>query len=333
MPHQAGRFGRLHAPRRRSAPGRGDPASRRASATTPALAAPLAPALAAALLAALVAGCGSTASTAPAAVAAARPPSLLDGASLRLPLDPYLLSPRESVSVAQAYRVLLAQCTRRFGVPDPRPRAATADVPATLNERRYGITDAALAATAGYRVSKPRPGDATPASAGAATAPDPRTLDILTGRHPGAVDGRPVPAGGCVGEAKRRLHATAPAGTDPDLAQRLSQSSYFASGRDERVRAVLRAWSACMRTHALYYSSPLDAAADPRFRTGPVSATETAVAATDIACKKQTNLVGVWFSVESELQRPDLATHRRALERIRQTNQIQLTVARGLGLG
>ncbi|KJE23815.1 hypothetical protein FF36_01748 [Frankia torreyi] len=325
MPHQAGRFGRHHAPRRRAAPEWPDLASRWAPAA--------ALALSVALVSAFVAGCGGTRSSAPAAVAAVRPPVLLDGAALHLPLDRYLLSPRESASVARAYRALLAQCTRRFGLPDPRPRPVASDLPATLNERRYGITDAALAATAGYRVSKPRPAGEPPTPAESATTPDPGTLDILTGRHPGAVDGRPIPAGGCAGEAKRRLNAGAPAGTDPDLAQRLSQTSYFASGRDGRVQEVLRAWSACMGRHGLHYSSPLDAAADPRFRTGPVSATETAVAATDITCKKQTNLVGVWFDVESELQRPDLAANRKALEGIRQTNQIQLTVARGLGLG
>ncbi|EIV96582.1 hypothetical protein [Frankia sp. QA3] len=323
MPHQAGRLGRQHAPHRRATVEWLDLAARWAPAATLATLA---------MAATLVAGCGSTRSPAPAA-STARPPVLLDGASLHLPLDRYLLGPRESATVAQAYRTLLAQCTRRFGLPDPRPRPVTSDQPATLNERRYGITDAALAATAGYRVSKPRPTSIPPTPAGSATTPDPRTLDILTGRHAGTVDGRPIPDGGCSGEAKRRLNAGAPAGTDPDLAQRLSQTSYFAAGRDGRVQEVLRAWSACMRTHGLRYSSPLTAAADPRFRTGPVSATETAVAATDIACKRQTNLVGVWFSVESELQRPGLAANRNALERIRQTNQIQLKVARSLGLG
>ncbi|WP_261570585.1 hypothetical protein [Frankia gtarii] len=320
MSHDAGRLGRQHPPRPRTARWRLAPAARWAPAV--------------ALAAAFVSGCGSPRSVAPAAVSAASPPVVLDGAALRLPLDRYLLGPRESASVAQAYRALLDQCTRRFGLPDPRLRAVDAALPATLNERRYGITDAALAATAGYRVSKPRPVSSSPMPAESTTPPDPRTLDILTGRHSGAVDGRPIPDGGCSGEAKRRLNAGAPGGPDldPDLAQRLSQTSYFASGRDRRVQDVQRAWSACMRTHGLRYSSPLAAAADPRFRTGPVSATETAVAATDIACKKKTNLVGVWFSVESELQRPGLAANRKTLEKIRQTSQIQLKVARGLGI-
>ncbi|WP_261556695.1 hypothetical protein [Frankia tisae] len=313
MPHDADRLGRQHPPRPRAA---------RWAATA-----------ALALAAALVAGCGNPRPAAPAAVSAGSPPVVLDGAALHLPLDRYLLGPHESAAVAQAYRALLDQCTRRFGLPDPQLRTADANLPATLNERRYGITDAALAATAGYRVAKPRPVSNSPTPAGSTAPPDPRTLDILTGRHPGAVDGRPIPDGGCSGEAKRRLNAGAPGGTDLDLAQRLSQTSYFASGRDRRVQDVQRAWSACMRTHGLRYASPLAAAADPRFRTGPVSTTETAVAATDIACKKKTNLVGVWFSVESELQRPGLAANRKTLEKIRQTNQIQLKVARGLGIG
>lgn len=330
MPPSAGRH-RCPAPRRWL----GGPGSRRAARRV--LASVLIPA-------ALSTGCGGPAPRPDAAVSAPSPPVLLDGAGLRLPLDRYLLGPRESEAVAQAYRILLAECMHRFGLPSPQ-RSVAADGPATLNERRYGITNLAQARRTGFRVSEPGPGSgpgsesepgsgAGPSRPGGSAGPvDPRTLEVLTGSGGGTVDGRPVPEGGCSDEAQRRLTAGAPVVEDSYLAQRLAQDSYFDSGRDPRVRAAMKAWSACMRAHHFDYSTPLAAAGDPRFRSGPVSAAEITVAATDIACKRQTNLVGIWFTAESRIQRPGVAANREQLENIRRVNETQLKVARRLGLG
>jgi len=282
-----------------------------------------------AIAATLTGGCGSGPTTHAAAAPPMSPPVLLDASSLRLPLDPYLLTPRQSEWVAQAYRRLVIDCLRRFGLTAPEKPVFTGG-PATSNERRYGITDPALAASAGYRVAPP-PAAPPPAAAPTGSA-DPRLLDVLTGKH-SSVDDHPVPNGGCSGEARRRMTVGAPAVSDPYLAQRLSQESYALSGRDRRVQAVTHAWSDCMRGHGYDYATPLAAAADPRFRDGPVSRTEITVATTDIACKKQTNLVGVWFAVEAAIQKPGVAANRTALENIGRTNEIQLSVAHGLGLG
>ncbi|ABW11799.1 conserved hypothetical protein [Parafrankia sp. EAN1pec] len=291
--------------------------------------------------AAFGAGCGAAAPQPAATVSATSPPALLEGAALHLPLDRYLLGPRESEAVARSYRILLAECMHRFGLPSPQ-RSGAVDGPATLNERRYGITDLEQARATGFRVSEPGPdsgadpesGPSKPGGpAGSAGPVDPRTLEVLTGTGGGTVAGQAVPDGGCSGEAQRRLTAGAPPVEDMYLAQRLAQDSYVDSGRDPRVRAALRAWSGCMHGHHFDYPTPLAAAGDPRFRSGPVSAAEITVATTDIACKRQTNLVGVWFTVESEIQRPEVAANREPLERIRRTNEIQLKVARSLGLG
>ncbi|MCM3921331.1 hypothetical protein ND748_06540, partial [Frankia sp. AiPs1] len=279
----------------------------------------------------LGAGCAGAAAWPGAAAAPASPPALINGAALHLPLDRFLQTPPQAEAIARAYRLLLAQCMDRFGIADP-PREVSPDEPATLNERRYGITDPVLASKAGYRVSTRAITDPPARPAPPTGSSDPRTLDVLTGQHGQVLQGRTIPAEGCSGEAKRRLTAGAPAGTDISLAERLSQDSYFRSARDRRVQAVFEAWSACMRTRDMRYPTPLGAAADPRFRRGPVSTTEIAVAASDIDCKKKTNLVGVWFTVESELQRPVLVRKRDALDRVRRTNEAELKVARSLGL-
>jgi hypothetical protein len=277
--------------------------------------------------AALGAGCGRAPAHPAAGLAAASPPVLVDASRLRLPLDRYLLSPHESDLVARAYRVLLTQCEQRFGIAGP-PEPPEPAGPGTSNERRYGITNRALAASAGFRMSTP-----AAVSTPKPTEPaDPRTLDVLTGTGRQVVDGRPVPPGGCSGEAKRRLNAGAPAGVDRYLAQRLSRDSYFDSERDRRVQAVLRAWSDCMRGHGFDYPTPLAAAADPRFRNGPVSPAEITVATTDVDCKRRTNVVGVWSTVEADQQRPDITAHQDALEQLRLANEAQLRVTHGLDL-
>ncbi|WP_133150537.1 hypothetical protein [Frankia canadensis] len=276
-----------------------------------------------ALPAALTAGCGGG----PAAPAGARPTAVVDASRLRLPLDRYLLSPDESALVARGYRVLLAECMDRFGLSGP-PEPPRSEGPHTWGERRYGITDLALAAQAGYRVSTHPPVPVARPSAN----DDPRTLTALTGRGAPTVNGRPVPPGGCSDETDRRLRADAPTGADEYLAQRLDQDSYFRSERDPRVQKAAQAWSACMRGHGLRYPTPLSAPADPRFRNWPVSRLEITTATTDIACKRQTNLVGIWSGVEADLQRAGIAAHRDALEKVRLTNEAQLRVVSDLHL-
>jgi hypothetical protein len=285
-----------------------------------------------ALLAALTGGCSAPhpatrpgpAGTPP---AVAPVPVVTDGAAVRLPLDAYLLTPAEEQQVSRAHRVLLARCVRPFGLTLPAPEPAPAG-PATPNERRYGITDAARAAAAGYRLSAREPARRPGRSAAGA---DPALLAVLTGGGPPAVHGRPVPAGGCVEQARVRLRAGAAAVPDDLLAQRLSLASFGQSRQDAQVRAVAGQWSGCMRARGYTYPGPLDPPADRRFH-GPVTAAEIATATADIACKRQTNLVGVWSAVESRYQHLHVAAHQAPLERIRRANQAELAVARGLGI-
>ncbi|SNQ45604.1 conserved hypothetical protein [Frankia canadensis] len=275
----------------------------------------------------LVAGCGSQPSR-PAAATPPSPAAVVDASRLRLPLDRYLLSPDQSELVARAHRTVLAECMHRFGVAGP-PRPPRPDGPRTWEERRYGITDLDLASRTGYRTSTRPPAPVTRPSG----LDDPQTLAVLTGRGDRVIGGRPVPPGGCAGETRRRLTAGAPTSVEEtDLPQWLGRDTYLTSRRDRRVQAAQRAWSTCMREHGYHYATALDAPADPRFKGLPVSALEITTARTDIACKRRTDLVGVWFAVEADLQRASIATHRDALERIRLTNEAQLRAADGLHL-
>jgi hypothetical protein len=255
-----------------------------------------------------------------------RVPVLLRSVDLRLPLDDYYLSVAESQRLARAHRALLSQCVRAFGFDYTAPEPAQLG-PTTWTERRYGLTDPAVAASDGYWAS----GRAAAARAGrppnTATAAE---NDLVTGNGPRVVQGRPVPPGGCAAEAGRRLTASDPAGADQSLAQRLGSDTFFGSQQDPRVRTVFQQWSACMKAVGYAYAAPLDPPKDARFQQA-ISPLEIAVATADVACKRRTNLVGVWFTVEASRQWALIGANRPALQLGRAAFQAELAIAAGVG--
>ncbi|MBB5781111.1 hypothetical protein [Nonomuraea jabiensis] len=253
-----------------------------------------------------------------ASCAQARPSDTIapDGAALRLPLDDYQHSPTQILTVTNAYRVLLIRCARRHGralpiTSSPRPLVG----PRTWMERRYGLTDAADAASYGYGLGPRDPARHPPETPDL----DPATIAVITGT------GDQAPPGGCQEQARKAL-AMAPADADPSLPQHLSMLSFQRSRADRRVQAAVKEWSACMRAAGHSYATPFDPIADPAFRDG-TSERELATTRTDLACKKRTNLVGVWLSVESAYQRTMIDRNAAALQRARRANQTTLRLA------
>jgi hypothetical protein len=239
-------------------------------------------------------------------------PAAVDGATLRLPLDAYLGEVDDWLRFADAHRVLVGECLRRFGrdlPPDPHDGGTSVEFG---NSRRYGITDPALAAEHGYAPG-PEPAREAPRRA---TAPDAVALDLLVGRGARSVDGQAVPRGGCQGEAERRLAGTTAPPVDPQLPQRLAVESWQRSAQDSRVRAAVVAWSGCMRERGLDYDDPLGPPADPRFRGGP-SPEEISTAAADLECKSRSGLVPIWSTVETALQELAIEQHAGELARLR----------------
>ncbi|WP_020137135.1 hypothetical protein [Streptomyces sp. 351MFTsu5.1] len=263
-------------------------------------------------------------------------PVILGVKSLVLPIEPYLVTDRQMSAILRARQELVAPCMRRFGFAwpdrDPGTGTGTGDSggmpPGMKNaanmDRRYGITDPALAARLGYHFAPDARQRTTEESS--AARPDADALAVLTGRAadgtpaPGRHHGLAVPEGGCQGQATARLTGGLPLGNDP-LASEINIVSYQKSRADPRVRAVFRAWSACMRKRGYSYAAPTDAPGkDPRF-TGPTpTRQETALAEADVACKRQTNVIGVWFTVDTAYQRrmmaskgPELAHAKEAI--------------------
>ncbi|WP_172383087.1 hypothetical protein [Streptomyces sp. MNP-20] len=254
-------------------------------------------------------------------------PTALEAASLKLPLDTYQLSSNELDRLAAAQSTLVARCMHRFGfafrMPDPPPQPEPPDG----NERRYGTTDRATAAKYGYQ-PKPPPHGKAPASKPAPTSEDPAETSVLMGKGQRSWKGKPIPEKGCAGEAARGLSSGAPPLSDSETqtAQNLSAESFARSQQDSRVRAVFSQWAQCMKKRGHDYATPLDPPGDPRF-TKQVTAQQIETAKADITCKKKTNLIGVWFAVESRYQKDLVAANRSTLEKLRRNNRAQLAEA------
>lgn len=166
--------------------------------------------------------------------------------------------------------------------------------------RRYGLADAAEAARYGYSVPL-----YTAASSGPALTA--RESVVLVGPQAparGVYDGKEIPSGGCVSQAGRQL------GYSPNipLVDQLDQQSLTNSQRLPQVRAVISAWSACMKRSGYQAGSPLTASLlSQQYDAAPGSALDRKIAVTDVACKQSTNLVRVWFEAESGLQKQYIA--------------------------
>lgn len=217
-----------------------------------------------------------------------------------LPLDAYMQSGDEIELDGYASNRLIQRCMRRFGldwavrVPGPR-----SDTP--RNDRRYGIVDATQAARYGY--SAPDVEEAKPAT-GPPISDD--QVAVLTGRGQNSFNGVAVPDGGCAGEARHALEAGAPPlGTagSPNLVEQLNHDAGAKADSDRRVRAVFDQWSSCMKESGYNYAGPWDANDDPHWSDAQVTRQEIATAVADVACRTRTNLVGMWYAVETAYQK------------------------------
>lgn len=248
---------------------------------------------------------------------------------LVLPVDAYRLTAAQSDEIDQATRLLMTRCMKRFGFDYTPPRTANV-LPSELagNARRYGLADADLARDQGYQVGT-GPGEIS-------TTPEKLNSDeilALTGHldslsRPTKTDDQ-IPLGGCAGEAGRAISGDTEseflAITSQDPVTKIDINSFDQSSGDPKVKNVIAAWSACMKSQGFDYAGPLDPARDPLVTNETTaSPKELALATADVDCKQKTQLVQVWLSVETGIEKKLIQSSLTELAAVRSANAAQL---------
>ncbi|GIM90950.1 hypothetical protein [Paractinoplanes toevensis] len=265
-------------------------------------------------LAAVIAGTGAcTAGRAPAP--SAEPelgpiPVVRSGADIRLPLDAYVLTMEQARMYSAAVNILGRDCMKRFGLTWP----ASAPAPSTetpLNARRYSVIEPTEVKTFGYHNPAALSGAAESTEKVTAEA-----MNVWSGGGEQTFDGRPVPPGGCSGEAARQLNKGVP-DIDPGIAPKLQFESFNQIKTDSRVKRVFTEWSTCMRAKGFGYPDPYTAANDQRWRTAKPGRTEIDTAGVDVACKAQTNTAGIMLAVETAYQKRTIEARAAEMAKIK----------------
>ena len=246
-------------------------------------------------------------------------PDTADG--LRLPVHAYLMTDSQMSELDAAQSVLITKCMKGFGFDYVRPAAISysgTDLDPTNMARRYGISDAAVAARYGYHLppSTPEPTTGTNDVTSLSDAEyevlwghSKVSNEDLVGRTAG---GTAIPEHGCVGESEQEIAAGVTADTQAQLPGQINTDSFSQSQQSPQVEAAIAAWSRCMAASGYQVATPLGAMA--RF-TGPLPASgaELDEAKTDLACKGTTHLIQTWVSVETRIQNRLISQNQSAL--------------------
>ncbi|UOX93117.1 hypothetical protein MUY14_21765 [Amycolatopsis sp. FBCC-B4732] len=262
---------------------------------------------------------GDAAEPGPPPIGPVRP--VVSGADVVLPFDAYRHPAAEVNVIERATAALAGKCLARFGYDWTPPSIAAVDTSRPAAGGRYGIVDAAEVARLGYHAAQP------PDRVAQAQPP----LDVLvvyTGKGTSEVRGRPVPEGGCVGEARRRLEEGVPAALPGEAFAELDRELYLTAQADPRVQAAMAGWRACMAEAGERYADVWAANDDVRW-SGPAPApAEIAVAKADLACRTRTALPGTWLAVETAYQQRAIADRRGEFDALAQALRARLANAR-----
>ncbi|MFE5211266.1 hypothetical protein [Streptomyces sp. NPDC056600] len=257
-----------------------------------------------------------------------------------MPIDRYRLDNGELAELRAAEQLLVNECLADLGADYRSPHT---DVTEPSPEAPYGVTVEAWARDHGYRLP---PGlAASPGPDAEQQQPDDTALTLITGGTAYEEDGspmpyadvpktteykgRPVPEGGCLGEARRTLAERDDNRDLTPVTRDIYAEAYRDSQKDPKVVAVFAAWSACMKEKGFSYRSPLEPPNDKSFpRDPPADDAEKRTAVADVACKERTGLVAVWHKAESAAERALMARHTSELEAAGKDRETRLANAR-----
>ncbi|MFJ5737812.1 hypothetical protein [Streptomyces microflavus] len=259
---------------------------------------------------------------------------MLSAQDRELPLDKYLLNPKQSKTVQDAYAKLLSACMHGYGFEYEIPQSDDTsggmgeDAPRTRVDGRYGYQSMAHARTWGYHPVGGVPEENSTASDEVTHANPEWSLAARGTRDPGkefgpggrTANGQIVPDHGCVGKALQQLTGSQEGDLgDSELATSLKFSTLTDSREDNATREVFRQWSACMYKEGYSYLDPIAALADPQWQAGrQATKPEIRVAVADQRCRERENVVGVWFGVDRKYQQQAVESRAKGLAAAKQ---------------
>ncbi|MFE7510845.1 hypothetical protein [Streptomyces sp. NPDC057540] len=242
---------------------------------------------------------------------------------LELPLESYLPSYADQVTVDTALRTLQTRCMSEYGLTVDLPRPGANPPPysnAVSIERRYGLSDRAQAQKYGYGLPKELTRSLEPVEKGLSGI----EVEVLTGHKKpesappgggkgatGRFGGVPEPAraehngkklheGGCAGWSKQRLKVNE---EDAGFVTGLASASLSESRPLKPVEKALKSWSACMKGKGRKAADPYRAMEQGYADGDGTTKNAIELALDDIDCKERTRLIEVWFKEESTVQK------------------------------
>ena len=232
--------------------------------------------------------------------------------TIAMPLEAYqAISTQQQETLADAGTLLVQRCMAARGFEDTSSPSAPLSSVATLEQVETagaGLTSLTQARTFGF-VHPQGPGSApsgpqiigfiSAAGFGQSLKAGQAYAEALFGFGPGTGTG---PGGhlGCLQQASKQVYGALYGEPVQDPVPQIAAQAASFTQSDPRVRAVIRAWSACMARHFYHYSSPSQVEGQ-HWRTPPNKA-EIATAVADVTCKTQTNLLNTWLAVEAAYQ-------------------------------
>ncbi|MEW1675385.1 hypothetical protein AB0O47_19365 [Streptomyces noursei] len=256
---------------------------------------------------------------------------------LSLPLQQYMQTYQDTVTLDNAQRQLQTACMADYGFHITFPPAGQTPPPSADDanmSRRYGITDQATAAKYAYGL----PEDSQNQEGTKMPDLTKEQIEVLTGRTsirtkptdpepepaPSEYNGKPIHKDGCAGWADDQLGLR---GLDFSLVSQLDGDSLGQSQQVPAVQSAISAWSKCMADKGYTAATPYDADKVTPHTDGTTTQNEIDVALTDIGCKKSTNLVESWFDEETKLQNQQIKDHQGELDTMRTRNTNALAAA------
>lgn len=261
-------------------------------------------------------------------------PTIRSAADISLPIDEYWVPAADQNLVLHAEHEAMVTCMARFGL-DWEARVIEVEAEGFPYDRLFGITDLDEVERYGYHA----PGGGGPVNDDgsmrdpvkeANTVPITEEQDAvssgLTERT--EVNGIPIPAGGCIAEARSRV------GTQNDPVLELTEATIgygaIQADRDPRVLEAFERWSRCMAASGHAYATPWDANNDPSWATSAATTKEIDVAIADIGCQRESNLLGLRVAVAAAWQREYMRAHEDEFLAMKATIARQREAARAI---